>query len=158
VPTNVYPASDGFIYLAIGNNGQWAKLTALSGFEALARPEFATLEQRTLHRTTLYEALGKATVVFTVAQLQASFSAAGLPHSTINTVTQIIEHPAIAPKLALTRVADRSVRLPPSPVDIEQSPSEYSLSPRYGEHTDAVLREAGLARQLDELRAAGVVA
>ena len=37
IPTNVYPAKDGFVYLAIGSDLQWARLTGIPGFAALAK-------------------------------------------------------------------------------------------------------------------------
>lgn len=167
VPTNVYPARDGHIYLAIGNNGQWAKLLAIPGFEGLDQPDFATLEKRTVNRNALYAAIGAVTSGFDVAELEAHFAAVSLPHSTINTIAQVIEHPAVAPKLTRTRIKDKVIRLTPSAVDLEAdsfatsatASLEYTLAPHYGEHTDAVLSEAGLdPSRIEALRAVGAIA
>src|SRR5439155_602823 len=40
-PVAVHRTRDGHVYLAVGNDQQWAALTALSGFAGLARPEYA---------------------------------------------------------------------------------------------------------------------
>src|SRR3972149_6203979 len=37
IPCNTYPTKDGFVYLAIGNDSQWAKFSAHNGFESLAK-------------------------------------------------------------------------------------------------------------------------
>src|ERR1035437_7075246 len=36
IPCNVYPTNDGMVYLAIGNDSQWAKFSSQKGFENLA--------------------------------------------------------------------------------------------------------------------------
>ena len=35
VPSNAYPTSDGYVYLAIGSDRQWAQLASLPAFSAL---------------------------------------------------------------------------------------------------------------------------
>jgi crotonobetainyl-CoA:carnitine CoA-transferase CaiB-like acyl-CoA transferase len=40
-PVGVYRTRDGYVYLAVGNDRQWAALTAAAPFDALARPEYA---------------------------------------------------------------------------------------------------------------------
>ena len=39
VPVNVYPTSDGYIYLAIGNDVQWSRLAGIDAFAAIASPK-----------------------------------------------------------------------------------------------------------------------
>jgi crotonobetainyl-CoA:carnitine CoA-transferase CaiB-like acyl-CoA transferase len=61
---------------------------------------------------------------------------------------------AVARKLTTTRTPEgRTVRLPPPAVDLTTTPSEYAFAPRYGEHTESVLREASFSeREIAELR------
>jgi crotonobetainyl-CoA:carnitine CoA-transferase CaiB-like acyl-CoA transferase len=159
VPTNVYPARDGHIYLAVGNNSQWNKLVTLTGFGALACADFASLDHRSKNRAALYAAIGAITRTHGIAELQALFSGAGLPHSTINTVAQAMQHPALATKLTRTDIDGRAIRLPPPAVDQPQQMRSFTLSPHYGEHTDAVLMEAGFAvADIAELRQSGAIA
>jgi itaconate CoA-transferase len=159
VPTNVYPGSDGHIFLAIGSNAQWSKLTALGPFKRLDRPEFATLEQRAAHRLALYAELGAITASLRLGEMQALFAGAGLPHSTINPVPQIVEHPAIVKHLQTTEIDGATIRLCPPAVAGDAPSAAYTLAPRYGEHTDTVLAEAGLDNaRIAELRHHGIVA
>ena len=39
-PVSVFPASDGQIYLTLGNDKQWSNLAAVPGFESLADPAY----------------------------------------------------------------------------------------------------------------------
>ena len=78
----------------------------------------------------------------------------------INTVTQAMVEPAIAARLGRTVTPDgRTARLTPRAVDRAGATLDFAFAPRYGEHTDAVLAEAGLgAAEIAELRAARVIA
>src|SRR5690606_35003741 len=51
IPTNVYPASDGFVYLAIGSDVQWRRLTAIPKFAPLAN-EVRAVRGRLTRTTT----------------------------------------------------------------------------------------------------------
>jgi itaconate CoA-transferase len=46
IPTNVYPTADGFIYMAIGSDVQWRRLTEIPWFAPVATPVRATNEGR----------------------------------------------------------------------------------------------------------------
>jgi crotonobetainyl-CoA:carnitine CoA-transferase CaiB-like acyl-CoA transferase len=56
----------------------------------------------------------------------------------------------------------RVVRLPPAAVDTDHltaNDSTLSFSPAYGEHTNSLLSEVGIAAdEVDRLRSAGVIA
>jgi crotonobetainyl-CoA:carnitine CoA-transferase CaiB-like acyl-CoA transferase len=46
IPTNVYPTADGFIYMAIGSDVQWRRLTEIPWFAPVANAVRATNEGR----------------------------------------------------------------------------------------------------------------
>ena len=159
VPTNAYPTADGFIYLAIGNDSQWKRLTQIDGFAALAKPEHATNEGRGRNRATLYRGMAEATRAKTTAELAGLLARAGIPHAPIHTLAEVRELEAVRRKLTRTRTPDgRSVRLQPPGTDTG-GPTEFAFAPKYGQHTTAVLREAGYAdTDLNHFRAAGLIA
>ncbi|MBU0754291.1 MAG: CoA transferase, partial [Planctomycetes bacterium] len=64
VPVNVYPTADGYVYLAIGNDVQWARLTMLKGFETLSRIDRDTNDGRSADRVAVHKELGRATSAF----------------------------------------------------------------------------------------------
>ena len=160
VPTNVYPTRDGFLYLALGSNAQWQRLVALPRYTALARPEWTTAEGRYAGRHDIYAALGKCTATGSMAEIAADFAGIKVPHTRINTLADSAGLEAIARRLNRATLPDgRTIRLPPSAVDLPDTPREYAPPPRYAEHTRAVLAEAGVSGgEVDGLYTRGVVA
>jgi crotonobetainyl-CoA:carnitine CoA-transferase CaiB-like acyl-CoA transferase len=160
IPTNVYPASDGFIYIAIGSDVQWSRLTATPKFAPLANEARRTNNGRYAEREAIYREFGALSARHTKAELAADFAAAKIPHSLINTISEVIELAALRDKLTSTRTPDgRAVRMQPTATDLAGGPPELGFAPRYGEHTEAVLGEAGYGpAELDDLKEAGVIA
>ena len=159
IPTNGYPTNDGFIYVAIGSDLQWKRLTEIPKFASLASEPRRTNEGRYRERQAIYREIAAITANYSRADLTADFVAARIPHAPINTIPQVCELEAVRGKLTRTRTPDgRPVRLPPLAVEIENAATEYSFPPRYGEHTLSVLREAGLLEEDNaRLREIGVI-
>ncbi len=163
VPVNVYPTADGYIYLAIGNDVQWSRLTALDTFAKLASPARATNAGRAEDRATLHRDIGAITQTMTTDQLAQLLQSTGLVAAPIRTIPQVISEPPVRDVLLTTKTPDgRTVRLPPPSAEtdhLKSSGREISYAPKYGEHTDDVLREVGLAKdEIAELRSSGIVA
>ena len=95
-----------------------------------------------------------------MAEIAADFAAVKVPHTRINTLADSAGLQAIARRLNRAALPDgRAIRLPPSAVDLPNTPREYAPPPRYAEHTRAVLGEAGVsAGEIDRLYASGIVA
>ena len=63
VPYQDFPTADGYMILAIGNDGQFARFCAAAGAPQLATDErFATNRARVVNRTTLIPLLKKLTI------------------------------------------------------------------------------------------------
>jgi crotonobetainyl-CoA:carnitine CoA-transferase CaiB-like acyl-CoA transferase len=82
-----------------------------------------------------------------------------IPHAQINTVEQVRALEAIANKLTITRRPDgQVVRMQPMGADLPGAKSEFSFPPGYGQHTQSVLEEAGIAgKAFEQLQRDGVV-
>jgi len=163
IPVNAYPTSDGYVYMAVGSDAQWVRLVARPLFAALDHERFATNERRRSHKVELHAAIAQITALHSSAQVTAELAAATIPHAPITPVEGVMEVPEFARDLLHTTAPDgRRVRLPPAAVDTEHltaSGGELPFAPGYGEHTDALLAEAGLdAGAIAALRADGVVA
>jgi crotonobetainyl-CoA:carnitine CoA-transferase CaiB-like acyl-CoA transferase len=160
IPTNVYPVRDGFVYLAIGSDVQWRRLTALPRFAALANEVRQTNEGRHAEREAIHRELAAITVRGSADDVLADLRAATIPATRILDIHQVSELPLLAERLTRTRLPDgRAVRLPPMAAEPPGALRELPLAPRYGEHTDAVLAEAGLrAEEIRSLRGEGVIA
>ncbi len=159
VPTNVYPTRDGYVYVAIGNEVQWSRLTALPRFAGLASPVRETNDGRRRERAQIHAQLRGATAECATAELVREFSAATIPHAVINDVRAVRELPQLAGRLTCTRTpAGRIVRMPPAAVDCTGAAADLPFAPKYGEHTNAVLREAGVGdEELQALADAGAI-
>ncbi len=158
IPTNAYPTRDGFVYMAIGSDVQWKRLTAIPKFAAIANEVRKTNEGRHKERAAIHRDVAAVTRDYATDEIMADLRAATVPHAPIHTVPQVAAMQAIADRLTRTTMPDgRAVRMQPKPVDVPGSPRELPFPPKYGADTRVVLAEAGLAGQWDELKAAGVV-
>jgi itaconate CoA-transferase len=159
VPTNVYPARDGFFYMAIGSDVQWRRLTALPRFAALASDARLTNEGRVRDRRNLQRDIAAITATCGAEEVMADLRTATIPHARINGVAQVRELEALRSRLTATVMpGGKRVRMPPMAVDVPGAAREFSFPPKYGEHTRPVLREAGFGEEeCRALAAAGVI-
>jgi itaconate CoA-transferase len=160
IPVNAYPTDDGYVFIAIGNDRQWQRLTELEAFRSLRNERRRTNAGRHTEREAIHREMGQATRGVTSAALMQDLSRHGIPHAPIHTIRQVREMDAIATKLCTTRTPGGAlIHLPPLAVDLEGGPREYAFAPRYGEHTESVLQEVGLTpAEITALRAGGIIA
>ena len=160
IPTNIYPTKDGYIYMAMGSNVQWQRLIAIPRFALLAKEGRETNNGRYEHREALYREIGEVTAQADIATIEAEFASAGIPNARINTVPQARDLPAIASKLTTTELpgSGKTIHMQPMAVDVPEGRGDLTFPPKYGEHTDAIMEEAGFdADTRAALREAGVV-
>ena len=160
IPTNVYPTADGFIYLAIGSDVQWRRLTEIPKFEGIANPVRTTNEGRHAQRNAIHHDLAAATRRFTTEEIAADFRRATIPHAPIHDIPAVREMAAVQGHLTVTRTpGGKPIRMQPLAVELEASRRELDFPPKYGQHTAAVLAEAGYADDaVRRLKDDGVVA
>jgi len=159
IPTNVYPAADGFIFLAIGSDLQWRRLTAIPKFADVANEVRATNEGRHRERAAIHREMAAVTSQHRTDDILADLRAATIPATRIFDIRQVRELPQVHEKLTRTVMPDaRVVHMPPMAVDVEDAHSQLFFAPGYGADTRQVLAEAGYQRpEIDALAAAGVV-
>ena len=145
-PYQTLRVADGHFILAVGNDGQFARLCAVLGLDGLARDErFATNAARVANRAALTAALEAMTIAWQRDALLAALERQGVPAGPINSVAEVFADPQVDSR-AMRNVADGipGVRTP-----ITMSASELALgtrSPRLDEHRAEILAE------LDQLR------
>lgn len=161
IPTNVYPARDGFVFMAIGSDVQWKRLTALPRFHTVANAARVTNEGRHRERKQIHLDMAAATAASTVDELLADLRAATIPATRILDIRQVRELPQLRDKLTRTTMPDgRAIHMQPLAVDRPGADKEeMSFPPRYGADTRRVLAEAGYAgAEVDALIGEGVAA
>jgi crotonobetainyl-CoA:carnitine CoA-transferase CaiB-like acyl-CoA transferase len=160
VPADVYNASDGYVYIAIGSDTQWRYLTSIDAFAALRRKEWATNEGRCKSRAEIHALMGKTVSELGVSEVVSSLTQAGVVVSEVNDVPGVRNLPSIAPELGRVSFPEGcDVYLPPSAIAGDAVPKSFAPPPRYGEHTRAVLAELGIAdKDVDDMAKSGTVA
>lgn len=163
IPVNAYRTNDGHVYIAIGSDAQWQRLVQQPAFAALGREEYATNEGRRARKAEVYRAIEAVTSRHTFGEVAAVLREAGVPHAPITPIDRVAALDFVRRNALRTRTPDgRTVRLPPPAVMtpfLQSLGGELPFAPGYGEHTDAVLREAGLRDpDVQALRREGVVA
>ena len=150
VPYQPFPASDGMVVIAVGNDSQYRTLCGVLGAEDLgADPRYAANAGRIEHRTELVAVLSALTRTLTMAELFARLEAAGVPCGPVNTIDQVFEEPqALHRGLAVDLPRDdlsKPARTVASPIRLSATPVRYDRAPPVlGADTEAVL--ADLAR------------
>ena len=160
IPTNVYETSDGFIYVAIGSDKQWQRLTQIPKFSVIANDVRVTNNGRLAERQECYRDIGAVTSQFTTAELADDFTGATIPHAAINTIEQVRRLEALQDKFTTTTTPDgKTVHMQPLATEMNGNVTDLPFPPKYGEHTRSVLSDAGYSSaQLEELVARGIVA
>ncbi len=159
IPTNAYPTSDGFIYVAIGNDLQWQRFTAIEKFSVVANQLRQTNKGRQAERQDCYRDISAISVNYSTAELAEDFAAATIPHAVINDIRQVRVLEALRDKLTTTKTPEgNTIHMQPMAVDTESSRTSLSFPAKYGQHTGQVLAEAGLvADEIEALANTGVI-
>jgi crotonobetainyl-CoA:carnitine CoA-transferase CaiB-like acyl-CoA transferase len=160
IPTNVYPAADGFVYLAIGSDVQWKRLTDSPKFACIANSVRTTNEGRHKEQEAIHRELAAVTVRYPVDEILADLRTATIPATKILDVRQVRELPQLRDKLTRTVMpTGKTVHMQPPAVDVPGAAVELHFPHKYGADTRNVLAEAGYAAaDVAALAAAGVVA
>ena len=161
-PVNAYPTKDGFVYLVVGSDAQWLRLVDQPMFSTLNVPKYATNEGRRKHADELHKAIADVTREHITNDVMAVLREATVPHSRITPIEEVGNLDFIANTSLSTQTPDgRSVRLPPPAAatdHLQAIGGKLPFAPCYGEHTDAVLAEAGFGvTETANLRERGVI-
>ena len=92
-PYEVFPAADGWVILAVGNDAQFTRLCTVLGIPE--DPKFASNADRVMHRESLSGKITKMTQIRARDELLSAFAAAGVPAGPINTIAQAFKDPQI---------------------------------------------------------------
>jgi len=148
IPVNAYPTANGFVFIAVGNDVQWERLTGLPGFESLANEVRKTNAGRHRERAAIHRELAAACAKVPSAELMTMLRRVKIPNAPIHTIPQVRQMDAVASKLTTTVTpGGDTIHLCPPAVDREGLVTDYSFPPKYSEHTESILKEAGLSRE-----------
>jgi crotonobetainyl-CoA:carnitine CoA-transferase CaiB-like acyl-CoA transferase len=164
VPYELFATADGWLVLAVGNDGQWQRFCQAAGRPDLAADaRFASNVGRVEHRTVLVPIVAEVLRTRTTTAWEEGLRAEGVPHAPVWDYAQLFAHPQTAARGLRVTVRDPEGR----PVDLLGTPFHIagttlpspSPPPGLGQDTDQVLRELlGLDEaRLAALRQQGVI-
>lgn len=145
-PVSVYQTSNGYVYLAVGNDRQWKSMISQEMFKSLDKPEYEKNAGRIGDVANLNAAINAVTRKHTSEELIDLFTAITVPVSKINTVREVISDPLVAKKLmhAHDPVSGTRITLAPPPnmtPFLTASQQQLSFPPRFGENNRQIYGE-----------------
>jgi formyl-CoA transferase len=164
VPYHVFPSADGFLIVAVGNDGQFGKFCEVLGAAEWARDaRFATNPQRVRHRDLLVGMITERLRTRPAREWLAALEPAGVPCGPINDLDQVFADPQVRHRgmqVKAPHPAAGEVNMVANPIKFSATPVAHDRAPPLlGEHTAEVLRDVlGLdAAAIEALRREGVV-
>jgi crotonobetainyl-CoA:carnitine CoA-transferase CaiB-like acyl-CoA transferase len=153
-PYDAYPTSDGQVLIGVQNDQGWRTLVerVLDVPELATDPRFRTNMERVRHRGECDGAVAELTKRWSSEALTARLAEAGVPAAQVNTLADVVSHPQLIARDRWRKVAtentDIQALLPP--ITFRDFEARMGDVPALGEHTEALLIEAGLTT--DEVR------
>jgi crotonobetainyl-CoA:carnitine CoA-transferase CaiB-like acyl-CoA transferase len=147
VPYQVFPAADGHIIIACGNDGQFRRLCEVLGQRWADDRRFATNPARVANRETLVPMIAEVTQTRTKADLLAAFEGATMPAGPINTLPEVFADPQILHRRMVSELPEAkaeggAVPTLRTPIVIDTVPMvAETAAPRLGQHSAEVLSD-----------------
>ena len=144
VPYQDFPTADGDVIIAVGNDGQFARLCNAIGEPQWGSDErFATNVGRVANRIELIRLLRERTLRRTTAEWVAALEAFDVPCGPINNLAQVFADPQVqhrGMRIEVEHPTAGPIPLVANPIKLSQTPVEYrNAPPTLGQHTAEVL-------------------
>jgi len=146
VPYTTFPAADGMLALAVGNDAQFAKCAAALGHPEWAQDErFIQNRNRVAHRELVEGMIAEVLKTDRLDAWIARLQAAGVPCGKINSVKQALDDPQTAaramietaghPKIGALKTLGTPFKLSATPTSVRRAP------PTLNQHADEILKD-----------------
>jgi crotonobetainyl-CoA:carnitine CoA-transferase CaiB-like acyl-CoA transferase len=163
VPYQAFATRDGHLVVAVGNDGQFARLCEVAGRPELAAdPLFTTNAARVGNRTTLVPILQALLAGRTTHDWVSALEAADVPCGPINDLAEVFDDPHVRDRGLRVEVPHPlagSVPVVASPMRFSQTPVRHGTPPLLGQHTREVLEDVlGMEEsEIESLRSEKVI-
>ena len=146
VPYQTFPTSDGWIIVAVGNDGQFKQFVMAGGEAHLAEnPLYITNPLRVENRKLLIPLLEVMTRRKTKADWISLLEAAKVPCGPINNFEEVFNNEQVKARgvqIEVPHSTAGSMKLVASPMRLSETPVEVRLAPpTLGQHTHEILQE-----------------
>lgn len=159
VPYTTFPAADKMIALAVGNDGQFAKLAEVLGHPEWAMDErFRTNTARVQHREIVDGMVAESLKTMQSKDIITTLRKHGIPVGGVNTVAEALSSEHAKVKEMVVEIAHEKIgpfKSLGTPLKMHQTPTSVRMAPpMLGQHTDELLKKYLQLSdaQLDELK------
>lgn len=146
-----YQSTDGLISVMPYTDRHWQLFFKAAGYDNHADdPRFANIEARTEHIAFVYETLGNIIATQTSEYWLGLCETNQIPAAVVNRLEDLEHDPHLKSVGMFQDVDDEwgnTYRFVRNPVTMQSSKVAPTLAPRLGQHTEMILREAGLSDQ-----------
>ncbi|HBN9845811.1 TPA: CoA transferase [Pseudomonas aeruginosa] len=141
-PYDKFSTATGEIFLAVGNDAQFASLSKYLELPALIDdPRFISNQLRNQNREALRVALAQGLQQHAAESLCESLIRAGVPCGPVLDVPQALDLPQVAERNMLVEIGD-DYRGIASPIRFSRTPASYRTQPPgLGEHSEEIFRQ-----------------
>ncbi|MCU0755253.1 MAG: CoA transferase [Xanthomonadales bacterium] len=133
VPYQRFATADGFLMLAVGNDGQFARFATLAGHPEWATdPRYASNPARVAQREQLLPMVAGVLAARTTAEWLTGLEAVGVPAAPINDLAQVFDDPQVQARGLCVEVAHPNggvVRMVRHPVRWSRTPPRAAVAP-----------------------------
>ena len=146
VPYTTFPAADGMLALAVGNDGQFAKCAAVLGHPEWAQdPRFTLNRDRVANRDAIDGLITAALKTDSVDAWIPRLQAAGVPCGKINSVRQAFEDPQSAARNMVVTAEHSKIgplKMVGTPFKLNGTPTSVRRAPpTLNQHADEILKD-----------------
>ena len=162
-PYQAFASSDGYVMVAVGNDGLWRRYAGAIGRPELADDDrFTTNAERVRHRDVLIPLLAHIMATRTTKDWVDALNSAGVPVGPIQTVDEALADPQVLARGMVAEVQHPTagaLNLVNCPIHLTRTPAQVRTPPPLlGQHTDEVLSELGFDdATIASMHAAGTV-
>jgi len=164
VPYQVFPTRDGHLMLAVGNDEQFARCTAVLALENISSDaRFATNAARVENRVELVAILEVAFLTNDTDHWLEALTSAGVPCGPINDIKQVFDSEYAREQSlvrSLSHPLDEALPTVVNPIRFDSTPVRYDKAPPLlGQHTDEILNEwlGYSAQMIGDLKESGAI-
>jgi len=142
-PVSVYKTSNGFVYLAVGNDRQWNSMVSQDIFKSLAKKEYEKNQGRIADVVNLNKSINAITEKHTSEELIELFNSITVPISKIKNVNEVVQDPLVTKRILTSEdpKTGTKVTLAPPPnmtPFLKESNRKLSFPPRFGEQNQEI--------------------
>lgn len=162
-PVSVYETQDGYVYIAVGNDRQFASMTQLPGFEKLAKPEYEKNKGRIADVKNLNEIINSCTRLKKTDEMIEICNKATIAISRVNAIEEVIEDVYVKDAMLSSKDPKTGTQIWMAPPPfmtafLKESNREMTFPPRFGENNSEIYGKIGYsAEKLAGLKEKGVI-